>query len=156
MPTSAVHCCSLTQPPFRFSHNLLAYFSGTLLHSHATAASLQPQSIGLPQRYTVALSCNCRFASATIYWLTSTVHCCSVTQLPFHFGHHSSAYLSATSLRSLTTPLHPAVLIRRPPGDLTTPQTTGGPVSRTRQNKSAVHLTYPYASHACELRPSSN
>jgi hypothetical protein len=121
--TSAVHCCSLTQPPLRSSHNLLAYHSGTL-----------------------ALSPNCRFASAIIYWHPSAIHCCSLTRLPLHFGHHSLAYLSATSLYFLTIPASTSLTHQASTWALHDGSHGRGPVNLTHQDKSTVNLTCQYAS----------
>jgi hypothetical protein len=84
------------QLPLRFSHNLLAYFNGTLLLSHAIAVSLQPQSIGLLQRYTVALSRNCRFTSAVILRPTSAPHRCVPSRLRFIRPYSSGVHLETS------------------------------------------------------------
>ena len=91
---------------------------------------------------------------------TSAVHCCSLTQLPLHFGHHSSAYLSATPLHSLTTPLHPAVLIRRLPEYLTTPQTastlSAGLTRISQRYISRVSMRHTRASSALPVNSSKS
>jgi len=105
--TSTVHCCSLTQLPLCFSHNLLAYFNGSLLLSHATAVLLQPQSIGLLQRYTVALSRNCRFTSAIILRPTSAPHRCIPSRLRFIRQYSSGVYLSTSRRLRRLRPCQP-------------------------------------------------